>query len=65
VKQFLRSLKRVIYGLCVVAFFINIGLFVFAETFLDDSAAFELQMLSIGNMMLLSFALLREPNSKT
>jgi hypothetical protein len=64
VKEVFQSLKRIIFGLCVVAFFINIGLFVFAHQFLNGSAAFELEILSIGNMMLLSFVLLREPNPK-
>ena len=47
-----------------MAFFINIGLFVFASQFLGAQSAFEMQILSIGNMMLLSFVLLREPNPK-
>lgn len=52
------------FGLCVVAFFINIGLLVFAHQFLSGQEAFELEILAIVNMMLLSFALLRQPNSK-
>tara|TARA_R100000008_G_C3454287_1_gene100967 strand:+ start:234 stop:413 length:180 start_codon:yes stop_codon:yes gene_type:complete len=56
---------RILFGLSVVAFFINIFLLVFASVAMDGAAADELQVLSLVNMILLSFVLLREPNQKT
>ena len=41
---------------------VNIILFIFASAVLRGEAGFELSCLSIINMMLLSFALLRDPN---
>jgi len=43
--------------LCVAAFFTNIGLYIFGSM----NKMPDLQMLSIINMLLLSFVLLREP----
>ncbi len=63
-QQIFHTLKNVLLLLCVIAFFINIGLFVFSHLVLSGNAAFELAILSLGNMMLLSFALLREPKPK-
>ena len=54
-----------IFILSVVAFFINILLFIFASFVLTGQAGFELSCLAIINMMLLSFSLLREPNQKS
>jgi|TARA_Y100000310_G_C20288931_1_gene626265 hypothetical protein len=51
---------RVFFAVCAAAFFINIGLNVFAHI----NKMFELQMLSIINMLLLSFVLLRDPKPK-
>jgi hypothetical protein len=52
---------RIFNALCIVAFFINIGLFGLAHVFND----FDLQMLSLINMILLSFVLLRETKQKS
>jgi len=65
VREIFSKLKKILLLLSIVAFFINIFLFIFANTMLDGEASFELSILAIVNMMLLSFALLREPNSKT
>lgn len=59
-KKFFASVGRIFNALCIVAFFINIGLNMFGHINND----FDLQMLSLGNMLLLSFVLLREPKSK-
>ncbi len=64
-RETLRKLNQIFNIACYVAFFVNIGLLVFASVYLSDPAAFELQVLSLFNMILLSFVLLREPNSKT
>ena len=53
------------FGAAVVAFFINIGLLVFASTALTGQEGYELQILSMINMLLLSFVLLRDTNQKT
>jgi drug/metabolite transporter (DMT)-like permease len=63
--KLLESLKRVFFVLCVIAFFINIFLYVFGAYIPSSEDAFDLQMLSLFNMLMLSFVLLREPNSKT
>lgn len=65
-KELLASFNRIFFVLCVVAFFINIALLAFAHFIVVPyAAAHELEMLSIINMILLSFVLLREPNQKT
>jgi len=56
---------RMFFGAAVVAFFINIGLLVFASTTLSGQEGYELQILSMINMLLLSFVLLRDTNQKT
>ena len=56
VKKYFSIANRIFNILCAAAFFINIGLFGFAN--LNDM--FELSILSLMNMMLLSFVLLRE-----
>ena len=56
VKKYFNIANRIFNILCAGAFFINIGLFGFAN--LNDM--FELSILSLMNMMLLSFVLLRE-----
>lgn len=61
-REIFSKLKRAFFIAAVIAFFINIGLFIFAAAILTGPASFELSILSIINMMLLSFALLREPN---
>ncbi len=43
---------------CGIAFFVNIGMLMYA----NFNDLYELQMLSILNMMMLSFALLRDRN---
>tara|TARA_Y100000593_G_C4309820_1_gene337803 strand:- start:235 stop:396 length:162 start_codon:yes stop_codon:yes gene_type:complete len=53
-------MSRIFSGICVVAWFINIGLYIFASS-ID---LFDLQILALVNMLLLSFVLLREPNPK-
>ena len=58
------SVKRIFFALCVIAFFINIFLYGFGAYLPDSEAGWELQVLSIFNMLLLSFVLLREPNQK-
>ena len=64
-REILNKLNRIFNITCYIAFFINIILLVFSSVYLDDPAAFELQILSLFNMLLLSFVLLREPNPKT
>jgi len=61
VKKIFASVGRIFNALCIVAFFINIGLFGLAHVFND----FDLQMLSLINMILLSFVLLRETKQKS
>ena len=51
--------------LCISAFFLNIGLLITASTILSGQDAFELQTLSLINMILLSFVLLRDPNQNS
>jgi hypothetical protein len=60
VRKYFAKAAQIFFGICVGAFFINIGLNMYATL----NKMFELQMLSIINMMLLSFVLLREPNQK-
>lgn len=60
-KKFFASAGRIFNALCIVAFFINIGLNMFGHINND----FDLQMLSLANMLLLSFVLLRDPKSKS
>ena len=59
-----QNLKQTFFALCVGAFFVNIGLLVFASTAMTGQQGFELEILSILNMILLSFVLIREPNQK-
>jgi hypothetical protein len=54
------NVGRVFNALCIVAWFVNIGLNIFGHI----SNNFDLQLLSLGNMLLLSFVLIREPKSK-
>ena len=63
-RAFFNKIYSIISVVCVVAFFINIGLFFFAAVYMSPEAGFELEILSLGNMLLLSFALLREPKQK-
>ncbi len=63
-REVFQSIKRVFFVLCVIAFFVNIFLFAFGSYLPDSAAAHELQILSIVNMILLSFVLIREPNQK-
>tara|TARA_R110000787_G_scaffold91407_3_gene192710 strand:+ start:61 stop:330 length:270 start_codon:yes stop_codon:yes gene_type:complete len=56
VKKFFASLGRIFNVLCGVAFFINIWLFGFANM----NNMFDLSILSLLNMILLTFVLLRE-----
>jgi hypothetical protein len=63
-RKVLDSVKRIFFILCVIAFFINIFLYVFGAYLPNSEEGWELQVLSIVNMLLLSFVLLREPNSK-
>ena len=63
-RNFFDSFNRIFFLLCVFAFFINIGLFVGARLIMNADAAFELEILSLINMMLLSFVLLRDSNLK-
>jgi len=49
----------------VTAFFINVGLLVFANCLPPSGDAFDLQVLSFINMILLSFALLRDTKPKS
>jgi hypothetical protein len=64
VRDFFDRIHSAFTILCVAAFFINIGLFFFASVYIRSEAGFELEILSLGNMLLLSFVLLREPNQK-
>jgi hypothetical protein len=64
VRDFFDRIHSALAVLCVVAFFINIGLFFFAYAYMHSEAGFELEILSLGNMLLLSFVLLREPKQK-
>ena len=63
-RKLFASFGRILFGLSVVAFFINIFLHVFAAIYIKGQAGDELQILSLVNMILLSFVLLREPNQK-
>jgi len=65
VRKLFASAGRIFFGLAVAAFFINIFLLVFAKFLPSSQDAHELSILSIINMILLSFVLLREPNQKT
>lgn len=56
-KALFASLGRIIFGLCVAAFITNVGLYIFGSMHKMS----ELQILSIVNMLLLSFVLLRDP----
>lgn len=55
-RKFFASLNRIFNVLCGTAFFINIWLFGFAN--MNDM--FDLSILALLNMMLLTFVLLRE-----
>ena len=56
--KFFANAGRVFDVLCGIAFFVNIGLFGFANL----NNMFDLSILSLLNMMLLSFVLLRSPS---
>ena len=56
VKKFFASMNRIFNVLCGVAVFVNIWLFGFAN--MNDM--FDLSILALLNMMLLTFVLLRE-----
>jgi hypothetical protein len=56
VKKFFSRLNQIFLVLCCIAFFINIGLLLFAGL----NNMFDLKILSILNMLLLSFVLLRD-----
>jgi hypothetical protein len=58
VGKFFSSLGVALNIACAIAFFANIGLLLYAN--LND--LYDLQMLSIFNMMMLSFVLLRDGN---
>ena len=60
-KGFFKSLSRIFSALCVVAFFINIGLLTLAHFIVNPTTAGELEILALINMILLSFVLLRDP----
>jgi hypothetical protein len=64
VQELLLSLKKIFFLLCVVAFLINVGLYGFASYIEMPDAQKELQILSIVNMILLSFILLKDPKQK-
>jgi hypothetical protein len=57
VRKFFASVDRIFNVLCGLAFFVNIWLFGFAN--MNDM--FDLSILALLNMMLLSFVLLRNP----
>lgn len=57
-KKIFANAARIFNIICGISFFINIWLFGFAN--LNDM--FELSILSLLNMMLLSFVLLRNPS---
>jgi len=59
------NLHKIFLIAAAVAFFTNIVLFAFANIAMTGEAAFELSILSLINMLLLSFILLKEPNQKT
>tara|TARA_R110000824_G_scaffold229881_3_gene417478 strand:+ start:947 stop:1123 length:177 start_codon:yes stop_codon:yes gene_type:complete len=50
------SMKKIFFYICCGAWFINIGLFIFAES----ADMYDLKILALINMMLLSFVLLRD-----
>ena len=56
-KALFASIGRIFFGLCVAAFITNVGLYIFGSM----NKMSELQILSIVNMLLLSFVLLRDP----
>ena len=58
-RKLLTSVGRVFFGICVAAFVLNIGLFIFGAL----NEMFDLKILSLVNMLLLSFVLLRGPKS--
>mgnify|MGYP003147836038 CR=1 FL=1 len=57
VRKLLASVGRIFFGICAAAFLANVGLFIFGSI----NEMFDLKILSIVNMLLLSFVLLREP----
>ena len=63
-KKIFANLNKMFFATAVAAFFVNIILLIFANIALTGEGAFELAVLSLVNMMLLSFVLLREPNQK-
>lgn len=65
-KHILSKLENIFFGICVGAFFINIGLYVFASgAILSHTDSFELRVLSIFNMIMLSFVLLKDTNKNS
>jgi len=66
VRHLFSKLGNIFFGICVGAFFINIGLYVFASSaIISHSESFELQILSIFNMIMLSFVLLKDTNKNS
>ena len=59
-KELLQSLISIYVAICYLAWFFNIGLLLFGAI----NKNIELQTLSIINMMLLSFVLLKDTNTK-
>ena len=60
-KDLFKSLSRIFSALCVVAFFINIGMLSLSHFIVNPTMAAELEILALINMILLSFVLLRDP----
>jgi len=50
------SIKKIFFYICCGAWFINIGLFIFGEY----ANIYDLKILALVNMMLLSFVLLKD-----
>ena len=61
VRKYFALAGQIFFGVCVVAFFVNLGLNIFASI----NKLFELQFLSIINMLLLSFVIFRDPKPKS
>ena len=59
-KDLFKSVSRIFSALCVVAFFINIGLLSLSQFIVNPTTANELEILALVNMILLSFVLLRD-----
>tara|TARA_R110000824_G_scaffold143162_2_gene310656 strand:+ start:1112 stop:1300 length:189 start_codon:yes stop_codon:yes gene_type:complete len=61
VRRWLNITKKIFYYSCIASWFINMGLLVIGSMY----DLYDLQILSIVNMMLLSFVLLKDTNEKT